>query len=135
MKQFKKILCGVMLTCFVILGSVSVFAAIPPNSGEASGGGGENDPPCVQLVVETATSESAQEYREEQTYLDTLTGEIGDSIPWDGTTPLPTQDPNDTDGDGDIDVIYKIITNYNSDWITEEYNCEIYIVGNTSYFT
>lgn len=52
MKQFKKILCGVMLTSFVILGSVSIFAG--------PGDGAEPTPPpsdtksCVQLIENTA---------------------------------------------------------------------------------
>jgi len=39
MKQFKKFLCGVMLTSFVILGNVSVFASA---LGDGFGGGKVN---------------------------------------------------------------------------------------------
>lgn len=39
MKQFRKFLCGVMLTSFVIIGSVSVFAAVPPSGSGGDGGG------------------------------------------------------------------------------------------------
>ena len=39
MKQIKKILCGVMLTSFVIVGSVSVFAVPPADGGGGDGGG------------------------------------------------------------------------------------------------
>lgn len=42
MKRFKKILCGVMLTSFVILGSVSVFAnGFGSNAGSGDSGGGK----------------------------------------------------------------------------------------------
>ena len=42
MKQFKKILCGVMLTSFVILGSVNVFA----NGLGGNDDGGGTQPDC-----------------------------------------------------------------------------------------
>lgn len=45
MKQFKKILCGAILTSFVIIGSVSVFA-YPPAAGGGGGDGGGTQPDC-----------------------------------------------------------------------------------------
>lgn len=46
MKQIKKILCGVMLTSFMILGSVSVFAGLGDENG------GRTEPPSCQELVE-----------------------------------------------------------------------------------
>ena len=43
MKQFRKFLCGVMLTSFVIIGSVSVFAAVPPSGSGGDSGGTQPD--------------------------------------------------------------------------------------------
>lgn len=47
MKQFRKFLCGVMLTSFVIIGSVSVFAnGLGGNSGSGDGGGNGTQSGC-----------------------------------------------------------------------------------------
>lgn len=125
MKQIKEILCGVMLTSFVILGSVSVFAGV---GGENDGGGGKT--PCVQEVTANATTESAKEFTETVTHYGDFGNEsFGDDTFW---TPDPGTDSTreDTDGDGEPNIEYRVITNYNTDWVTDEYDCDIYIVGN-----
>ena len=60
MKQFKKFLCGVMLTSFVIIGSVSVFA------GPDDGGGDGSNVECEQkIITESISTEKAETYRQE----------------------------------------------------------------------
>ena len=121
MKQFRKFLCGVMLTSFVIIGSVSVFAAVPP-SGSGGDSGGSTTKDCLQLVEMTAGTDKASEYRETQTHLGTISGEMGDSVNYGDPTPDPS--PIDDDGDGEPEIIYRVVTNYNEDWVTDAYDCE-----------
>lgn len=127
MKQFKKILCGVMLTSFVILGSVNIFAE--GLSGVTDDGG--KVPECLQKEERTATTESAKEFTETVTHYGDFGNEsFGDDTFW---TPDPGTDSTreDTDGDGEPNIEYRVITNYNTDWVTDEYDCDIYIVGNS----
>lgn len=128
MKIAKKILYTTLLSSCIMLFSINVFA---------KGGGAAVEPTtsgCVDLVIETATTESAQEYRETVTHYGDFGNEsLGDEVPWTDPGPDPTRE--DTDGDGEPNIEYRVITNYNTDWVTDEYDCDIYIVGNTSYFT
>lgn len=61
MKQFKKILCGLMLTSFVIIGSVNVFA----NGLGGNDGGGNGGTDCNLYEERVSYSvEEAKRYKE-----------------------------------------------------------------------
>ena len=59
MKRFKKILCSVLLTSFVILGSVSVFA-----KGGSEDKGGDKDDCQYNEIRESISTEEARKYKE-----------------------------------------------------------------------
>lgn len=88
MKQIKKILCGVMLTSFVILGSVSVFAGFGDDGTDTSP---TTEPPSCQEMIEMVSKEEVKnsEYTEE-----VVVGDMNASAGMDFLfDPLPTPQP------------------------------------------
>lgn len=63
MKQIKKILCGMLLTSFVILGSINVLA-------NGRGGVGSNTTDCVNVYNEATVRETTSV----ESYTETSTG-------------------------------------------------------------